>query len=151
MVPRSSAAALASSRNLLEHRISGLSPDLLNKNLHLNKSLRPLFLVAQMVKNPPTTCENWVRSLGWEDALEEGTTTHSYSRLENPHGQRSLVGYSSWGHKESGTTERLSTEQGRACGRDNSLSVAATVSEYQLNRGVVKIKRWFWCQEIENL
>ena len=74
-----------------------------------------------------------------------------HSRLENPHGQRSLVGYSSWGHKESGTTERLSTEQGRACGRDNSLSVAATVSEYQLNRGVVKIKRWFWCQEIENL
>ena len=61
------------------------------------------------------------------------------------------MGYSSWGHKESGTTERLSTEQGRAGGRDNSLSVAATVSEYQLNRGVVKIKRWFWCQEIENL
>ena len=114
VVPRSSAAALASSRNLLEHRISGLSPDLLNKNLHLNKSLRPLFLVAQMVKNPPTTCENWVRSLGWEDALEEGTTTHSYSRLENPHGQRSLVGYNPWGHKEL-DTERLSTHRLLKC------------------------------------
>ena len=33
-----------------------------------------------------------------------------YSCLENPHGQRSLVGYSSWGRKESDTTERLSTE-----------------------------------------
>ena len=32
-----------------------------------------------------------------------------YSCLENPHGQRSLVGYSSWGHKESDMTERLST------------------------------------------
>ena len=32
-----------------------------------------------------------------------------YSCLENPHGQRSLVGYSPWGHKESDTTERLST------------------------------------------
>ena len=32
-----------------------------------------------------------------------------YSCLENPHGQRSLVGYSSWGHKESDTTEQLST------------------------------------------
>ena len=28
-----------------------------------------------------------------------------YSCLENPHGQRSLVGYSPWGHKESDMTE----------------------------------------------
>ena len=33
-----------------------------------------------------------------------------YSCLENPHGQRSLVGYSPWGHKGSDMTERLSTE-----------------------------------------
>ena len=32
-----------------------------------------------------------------------------YSGLENPHGQRSLAGYSPWGHKESDTTEWLST------------------------------------------
>ena len=25
-----------------------------------------------MVKNPPTIQETWVRSLGWEDLLEEG-------------------------------------------------------------------------------
>ena len=31
-----------------------------------------------------------------------------YSCLENPHGQRSLAGYSPWGHKELDTTERLS-------------------------------------------
>ena len=30
-----------------------------------------------------------------------------YSYLENPHGQRSLVGYSPWGRKESDMTERL--------------------------------------------
>ena len=29
-----------------------------------------------MVKNLPAR-ETWVRSLGWEDALEEGMTTHS--------------------------------------------------------------------------
>ena len=29
------------------------------------------------------------------------------SCLENPHGHRSLAGYSPWGHKESDTTERL--------------------------------------------
>ena len=33
-----------------------------------------------------------------------------YSFLENPHGQRSLVGYSPWGGKESDMTERLSTQ-----------------------------------------
>ena len=32
-----------------------------------------------------------------------------YFCLENPHGQRSLVGYSSWGHKESDMTVWLST------------------------------------------
>ena len=35
------------------------------------------FLVAQMVKNLPAEQETWVRSLGWEDPLEEGMATHS--------------------------------------------------------------------------
>ena len=34
-----------------------------------------------------------------------------YSCLENPHGQRSLAGYSPWGHKESDMTEQLSTHR----------------------------------------
>ena len=34
-----------------------------------------------------------------------------YSCLENPPEQRSLAGYSPWGHKESDTTEQLSTAQ----------------------------------------
>ena len=34
-------------------------------------------LVAQMVKNLPATQEIWVRSLGWEDALEKEMATHS--------------------------------------------------------------------------
>ena len=33
-----------------------------------------------------------------------------YSCLENPHGQRSLAGYSPWVDKELDTTKRLSTE-----------------------------------------
>ena len=37
------------------------------------------------------------------------------SCLENPHGQRSLAGYSPWGHRESDTTERLSTAHTHAC------------------------------------
>ena len=34
-------------------------------------------LVAQMVKNLPAIQETWVRSLGYEDPLEEGMVTHS--------------------------------------------------------------------------
>ena len=34
-------------------------------------------LVAQMVKNLPAVRQTWVRSLGWEDPLEEGMATHS--------------------------------------------------------------------------
>ena len=34
-----------------------------------------------------------------------------YSCVENPHGQRSLVGYSPLGHRESDMTEQLSTGQ----------------------------------------
>ena len=33
-------------------------------------------LVARLVKNPLAMWETWVRSLGWEDALEEGKATY---------------------------------------------------------------------------
>ena len=33
--------------------------------------------MAQLVKNPPAMQETWVRSLAWEDPLEEGMGTHS--------------------------------------------------------------------------
>ena len=60
-------------------------------------------LVAQMVKSPPAKRETWVRSLGWDDTLEEGMATHSSilawrnSWTEEPGGLRSMwsqrVGY----------------------------------------------------------
>ena len=34
-------------------------------------------LVAQLVKNLPAMLETWVQSLGWEDPLEKGMSTHS--------------------------------------------------------------------------
>ena len=34
-------------------------------------------LVVQMVKNLPAMQETWVRSLGWENPLEEGMATHT--------------------------------------------------------------------------
>ena len=64
-------------------------------------------LVAQLVNNPSATWETWVRSLGWEDALEKLMTTHSSTLVWKIPWIRSLVGYSSWGHKESDMTKRL--------------------------------------------
>ena len=63
-------------------------------------------LVAQMVKNPSAMQESQVPSLGQEDPLE-GMATHSSILAWSIHGQRSLVGRSPRGHKESDTTERL--------------------------------------------
>ena len=55
-----------------------------------------------MVKNLPAMQETQVRSLGWEDPLEkEMATPSSILARKKSHGQRKLVGYSPWGHKES--------------------------------------------------
>ena len=65
-----------------------------------------LFLVAQLVKNPPAVQETWVWSLSWEDALEKGTATHSsILALEN---STDCIVHSPWGHKESDMTKQLS-------------------------------------------
>ena len=45
--------------------------------------------------------------MGGVDPLEKGMATHSSILVWRFHGQRSLAGYSPWGHKESDMTERL--------------------------------------------
>ena len=63
-----------------------------------------------MIKNPPAMQETRVWSLGWEDHLEKGIATPVNTPVFVPgesHGQRSLVGCSSWGCKELGTTQWL--------------------------------------------
>ena len=69
-------------------------------------------LVAKTLKNLPAMQETWVRSLGWADPWvgqipwrRKWQPTPVFLPGES-HG-RSLVGYSSWGRKESDTTERL--------------------------------------------
>ena len=60
-------------------------------------------LIDQLVKNPPVMWETWVRSLGWEDPLEKGKTTHFSILTWEFHGLCSPRG-----RKDSDTTERLS-------------------------------------------
>ena len=50
------------------------------------------------------TQETQVQSLGQKDPMEEGMATH-FNVLTESHGQRSLVGYSPYGCKESDMTE----------------------------------------------
>ena len=53
--------------------------------------------------------ETRVQSLSWEDPLEKERQPTAVLLPREFHGQRSLVGYRPWGHKESDTTESLST------------------------------------------
>ena len=59
-------------------------------------------------KESPAMWGIWVQSLCWEDPLESGegmANPLQYSCLENLSGQKNLVGYSLWGHKESDMTQ----------------------------------------------
>jgi len=80
---------------------SPLSPLLLSFLLNFILFRAPL--VAQLVKNPPAMQKTWVRSLGWEHPLEQGTATHSVFWPGEFHGL-----YSPWGHKESDMAKQLS-------------------------------------------
>ena len=53
--------------------------------------------------------EMQVRSLGWEDSLDEEMATYSSIPAWEIHGQRSLAGYSLWGHRRAG--HDLATKQ----------------------------------------
>ena len=55
-----------------------------------------------MVKNSPALRERQevqVRFLGWDDLLEKEMATHSGILAGKSHGERSLAGYSPWGHR----------------------------------------------------
>ena len=58
-----------------------------------------------MVKNLPAIQETWVRSLGWEDPLEEGMATNSSILAWKIPWTEEPGGLQSMGHKESDTTE----------------------------------------------
>ena len=73
------------------------------------KSLtRLVSLMAQTVKNLPAMKETWVRSLGWEDPRRRKWQPTPVFLPGEFYGQRSLAGYSPYGHKELDMTEQLS-------------------------------------------
>ena len=67
-------------------------------------------LVAQTVKNSAIQ-QTWVQSLGQKDLLEEGIATHSSILAWRIPWTEEPGGLQSMGHRESDTTERLSTHR----------------------------------------
>ena len=80
---------------------------------------------------------------GWGRSPGEGHGNPiQYSCLENPHEQRSLVGYSPWGHKESDAIERLSKHTEHV-----NFSGSFRLEFYRLNSICLKAPLWpLWCQ-----
>ena len=66
--------------------------------------------MAQTVKNPSAMPETWVRSLGWEDPLEEGLAIRSSIIAWGTPWTEEPGRYGPWGPKESDTSKRLSTQ-----------------------------------------
>ena len=69
--------------------------------------------MAQSVKSLPAIPETQAQSLGQEDPLEKEMATHSSILAWRFHIQKSLVGYSPWGHKELDMTEWLTLSLSR--------------------------------------
>ena len=56
---------------------------------------------GSVIKNLPAKQEALVQSLGGEDPLEKEMATHPSIFAGKCYGERSLAGYSPWGHRES--------------------------------------------------
>ena len=68
-------------------------------------SFKEVTRASQMLKNPPAMPETWVQSPSWEDPWRREWIHTPVSLPGEFHGQRSLAGYSPWGHKELDTAE----------------------------------------------
>ena len=61
----------------------------------------------KQVKSLPAIWETWVRSLGWEDPWRRKWLPTPVFLPGGSPGQRTLMGYSLWGHDKLDTTEQL--------------------------------------------
>ena len=107
------------------------------------------FLVARVVKRLSTMREARVQSLIREDPRRRKWQSTLVLLPGKSHGQRSLVGYSPWGRKESDTTEQLhftsvqSSTRGCPCGASGKESACQSrrCKRHKLNPWIGKIPR----------
>ena len=69
------------------------------------------FPSGSVVKNLPAMQETQVPSLGQQNPWRRKWQLTPGFLPGKSHGQKSLAGYSPWGHKESDTTEQLTQQQ----------------------------------------
>ena len=92
-------------------------------------------LVVQLVKNIPAMEETLFQFLGQEDFSRGGHGNPlQYSILESPQGQRGLVGYSPWGHKEPDTTERLSSAKHSPQNREKPMTTLGELGCHRVQK-----------------
>ena len=86
-----------------------------------------------VVKNHlPAVQEMWVLSLGWEDPWRRAWQPTPVILTVKFHGQRILVGYTPWGHKESGMTGATCTHS-RTMVADPELQFSFVVVVYSVS------------------
>ena len=73
-------------------------------HLTMATALEGASLIAQSVNSLPEMQETRVQFLGQEDLLERKWQPTPVFLPGEPHGQRNVAGYSTWGRKESDTT-----------------------------------------------
>ena len=107
---------------------------------------------GSVIKNLPAMQKARVWSLGWGRPPGEGNGNPlQYFSLENPHGQRSLVGYSPCGCKESDTEMIKQQQQDRRKGpmkRERGVSMTKAVRLNLFFLFLVALTRsWLWVAE----
>ena len=104
--------------------------------------------MAQTVKNLPTMqrpgFDPWVRKIPWRRKWQP---TPVFLPGDS-HGQRSLVGYSPWGHKESDKTEKLTLSLFRRWGLDSECGRGHRTESWSIGYCVSRTRiggsRWKW-------
>ena len=115
---------------------------MINQSIFIDFSL-------EMGKNLPAMQEIRVQSLHWEDPQEREWLPTPVFLPGESHGQRSLVGYSPWSHKELDTTEQLTL-----CHfRDGERGLQRFSSQPKVIKAVSLILRFvlFWERERESV
>ena len=80
--------------------------------------------MAETVKNLPAMWETWIRSRGQEDPWRREWLSTPVFWPREFSGQRSLVGYSPWDHKESYMTEQVTLSDQETTGHLARLHLA---------------------------
>ena len=105
--------------------ISKVGNDIIGKHKAYNyqiSSLNPGFPGDSVVKSPYANAGDVGSIPGSGRSPEEGNDKSlQYPYLENPIRQRTLVGYSPWGHKESDRSEQLSAHTCKHTNTQSSL------------------------------